>query len=64
MQRILLFADRRFSSYIKEQSVPKVNIPGTETIKLVRTYQKKRRRQPIKTNDGHGCTGEEKKGAA
>ena len=40
-----------------------VNILETETFKLVRTYQEKRRRQPIKTNAGHGRTGEEKKGA-
>ena len=42
--------------------VPNVDIPETETIKFVRTYQEKRRRQLIKTNDGHGRTGEEKKG--
>ena len=42
------------------QSVPNVNIPETETIKLVRTYQEKRRRQPLKKNYGHGRTGEEK----
>ena len=42
-----------------------VNIPETETITLVRTYREKRRRQPIKKNDGHGHTWEEeKKGAA
>ena len=29
---------------------------------MVRTYQEKRRRQPLKINDGHGRTGEEKKG--
>ncbi len=34
----------------------------TETIKLVRTYQEKRRRQLIEKNYGHGRTGEEKKG--
>ena len=44
--------------------VPNVNIPETETIKLVRTYQEKRRRQLIKKNNGHGRTGEEKKRAA
>ena len=44
------------------KGVPNVNIPVTETIKLVRTYQEKRRRQPIKKSDGHGRTGEEKKG--
>ena len=36
--------------------LPNVNIHETETIKLVRTYQE-RRRQPIKKNDGHGHTG-------
>ena len=41
-----------------------VNIPETEKIKLVWTYQEKRRRQPLKRNDGHGSTGEQKKGAA
>ena len=46
------------------QSVPNVNIPETETIKFVRTYQEKRRRQLIKKNYGHGRTGEERKGAA
>ena len=46
------------------QSVPNVNIPETETIKSVWTYQEKRRRQLIKNNYGHGRTGEEKKGAA
>ena len=45
------------------QSMPNVNIPETKTITLVRTCQEKRRRQPIKKNDGHGRTGEEKKGA-
>ena len=39
-----------------------VNIPETETITLVRAYQEKRRRQLIKKNNGHGRTGEEKKG--
>ena len=34
--------------------MPNVNIPETETIKLVRTHQEKRRRQPLKKNDGHG----------
>ena len=28
------------------------------------THQEKRRRQHLKKSDGHGCTGEEKKGAA
>ena len=42
------------------QRVPNVNIPETEKVKLVWTYQEKRRRQPLKINDGHGCTGEEK----
>ncbi len=46
------------------KNVPNVNIPETETIKFVRTYQEKRRRQLIKKNNGHGRTGEEKKGAA
>ena len=32
--------------------------------KLVWTYQEKRRRQHLKKNDGHGCTGGEKKGTA
>ena len=44
--------------------MPNVNIPETEKIKLVWTYQEKRRRQPIKKNDGHGRTGEEKKRVA
>ena len=44
--------------------MPNVNILETETMKFVRTYQEKRRRQPIKKNNGHGRTGEEKKGAA
>ena len=39
-----------------------VNIPETETITSVRTYQEKTRRQLIKKNYGHGRTGEEKKG--
>ena len=39
-----------------------VNIPETERVKLVRTQQEKRR-PSLKKNDGHGCTGEEKKGA-
>ena len=43
--------------------MPNVNIPETEKIKLVWTHQK-RRRKPSKKNDGHSCTGEEKKGAA
>ena len=43
--------------------MPNVNIPETETIKLVRTYQEKRSRHPVKNRDGHGRTGEEKKGA-
>ncbi len=42
--------------------MPNVNIPETEMIKFVRTYQEKRRRPHIKKNDGHGRTGEEKKG--
>ncbi len=46
------------------QSVPNVNIPETETITFVRTYQEKRRRQLIKKNYELGRTGEEKKGAA
>ena len=33
--------------------MPNVNIPETETIKFVRTYQEKRRRQLIKKNHGH-----------
>ena len=37
-------------------------ISEAENIKLVWTYQEKRRRQPLKKNDGHGRTGEEKKG--
>ena len=41
-----------------------LNIPETETIKCVRAYQEKRRRQLIKTNCVHGRTGEENKGAA
>ena len=40
-----------------------VNIPEAKTIALVRTCQEKRSRQPIKKSDGHGRTGEEKKGA-
>ncbi len=43
--------------------MPNVNIPETETITFVRTYQEKRGRQLIKKNYGHGRTGEEKKGA-
>ena len=39
-----------------------VNIPGTQKIKLVCTHREKRRRQPLKKSDGHGCTGKEKKG--
>ena len=31
-------------------------------MRMVRTYQEKRRRKPMKTNDGHGRTGEEKTG--
>ena len=70
---VTIIYEREFYYHIKTykrdntrgwQSVPNVNIPETETIKLVRTYQEKRRRQPIKTNDGHCRTGEEKKGAA
>ena len=45
------------------QSLPNVNILETEKIELVWTHQEKRIRQPLKTNDGHGCTREEKKGA-
>ena len=44
-------------------SVPNVNIPETETINFVRTYQEKRR-QLIKKNDGHGCTMRREEGAA
>ena len=40
------------------------NTPETEEIQLLWTYQEKRRRQPLKDYDGHGRTGEEKKGAA
>ena len=46
------------------QSMPNVNIHETEKIKLAWTHQQKRRRQPLKKNDGHGCNGEEKKVAA
>ena len=42
--------------------MPNVNIPETENIKLVWTHQEKRRRQPLKENDGLGCIAEEKKG--
>ena len=42
--------------------MPNVNIPEAKTIALVRTCQEKRSRQPIKKNDGHGRTGEDKKG--
>ena len=42
--------------------MPNVNTPDTENIKLAWTHQEERRRQPLKKNDGHGCTGEEKKG--
>ena len=45
------------------QSMPNVNIPETEKIKLVWTHQEKRRRQHLRKNDGHGRTGEEKKKA-
>ena len=38
--------------------MPNVNIPEAKTIALVRTFQKKRRRQLIKKNDGRGLTGE------
>ena len=44
--------------------MPNVNIPETEKIQLVCTHQEKRRREPLKKSDGHGCTGTEKKGAA
>ena len=44
--------------------MPNVNMPETEKIKLVCTHREKRRRQPLKKHDGHGRTGEEKKGAA
>ena len=44
------------------KSVPNVNIPETETMKFVRTYQEKRRRQLIKKNHGHGRTGEGENG--
>ena len=40
--------------------MPNVDNPDTEHIKLVWTHQEKR---PLKKNDGHGCIGEEKKGA-
>ena len=40
--------------------MPNANIPETEKIKLVWTHQEKRRRQPLKKNDGHGRTGEVK----
>ena len=40
------------------KSMLNVNIPETENIKL------KRRGQHFQRNDGHGCIGEEKKGAA
>ena len=42
--------------------MPNVNTPETEKIKLALAHQEKRRRQPLKKNDGHGSTGEEKKG--
>ena len=32
--------------------MPKCNIPETEKIRLVWTHQEKRRRQPLKQNDG------------
>ena len=38
------------------QSMPNVNIPETENIKLVWTHQEKRRRQYLKTNYGHACS--------
>ena len=44
--------------------MPNVNIPETENIKYAQKHQENRKRQPIKKNDGHGCTGKEKKGAA
>ncbi len=50
--------------FMMDLNLPNVNIPETETIKSVWTYQEKRRRQLIKTNYGHGRTVEEKKGAA
>ncbi len=39
--------------------MPNVNIPETENIKLVRTNQEMRRRQPHKKNKCNGCTGED-----
>ena len=44
--------------------MPNVNIPDTEKIKLVWTYQEKRRKQPLKKYDGHGRSAEEKIGEA
>ena len=43
--------------------MPNVNIPETENIKLEWTHQEQRRRQHLKKNDGHGCTGEDNKRA-
>ena len=45
------------------QSMPNANISETGKTKSVWTHQEKKRRQPVKKYDGHGCTGEEKKGA-
>ena len=42
--------------------MPNVNIPETKTTTLVRPCQEKRRRQPIKKNDGHGRTGKRRRG--
>ena len=42
--------------------MPNVNVSETEKNKLVWTHQEKRRIQPLKKNDGHSCTGEEKTG--
>ena len=37
--------------------MPNVSIPETEKIKLVWTHQEKRKIQPLKKNDRHGCIG-------
>ena len=45
--------------------MPNVNIPETEKIKFgIDTSGEEKKATSLKKNDGHGCTGEEKKGAA
>ena len=49
-------------SYKRMPKYANVSIPETEKITLVWAYNEKRRRQSPKKNDGHGNSGEEKKG--